>query len=779
MKKIILTLTAIILFSVNTSFSQVSTIASIRVNDAYGVPLLLNQSITISGVVTAKLGNVQSFIQDSTAGMCIYDSPFTTGVNLGDSVIVTGTLVHYNGLTEIQPVSNFTVVDTGKTFSPIVITLQQFVNQTWNGLEEYEGRLLRINGVTFSATGNFQGNYNYTVSDSTGTYTNALRISNTTNLVGTLIPSGPCDIIGVGSQYKNTSPYNEGYQFMPRSTSDIIVAGPTINSIPFESNLQQTSVTLNWTTSNPSDSKVKFFISDSLYQPQVYTDSVYNATQVTNHSITLSNLRPGRIYQASISSSNTSGTSVYSPKYFTTLSHSSSTGNIETYFNFSVDTSIALPNNKATGNVDFKTRLIHRIDSAQHSIDMAIYSFNDIVILRDKLINAFSRGVKIRIVYDYRDGVVQSLMQDLINAGIRVQIRPQNSSNYIMHNKFIIFDSRDTSSYSDDWLWTGSANITNDQFYADAQNVLLIQDESLSRIFTREFEEMWGSHSDFNNPSLAKFGSAKQDNTPHLTYVNGKKFEIFFSPSDDVSTKIENLILNETHKSINFCILIFTRFNIANKMKTKYNPPTVMVRGVFDAQNSAENLYKEMKGIGGTYPWNPPARVYLETFPGMMHHKYIVIDPELTSSNPVVATGSYNFTNNATFGNDENFIFIYDSLLANKYFQEFSKRISDAGGTIGVENISSEIPSGYSLSQNFPNPFNPVTTIQFAVPVTEKVSIVIYDALGREVSRPVNQILTAGTYKINWNAGMLSSGIYYYKMISGNYSEVRKMIVLK
>jgi phosphatidylserine/phosphatidylglycerophosphate/cardiolipin synthase-like enzyme len=776
MQKFILTLFAV-LFYFSTVYSQVSTIASIRMNDANGVPLMLNQSVTITGIVTAKFGTVQSFIQDNTAGMCIYDSPFTTGVNLGDSVIVTGTLIHYAGLSELQPVSNFSVVGTGKTVIPIVITLQQFVNQTWNGLELYESRLLRVNGVTFAASGNFAGNTNYTVSDATGTYTNALRISNTTNLVGTLIPSGPCDIIGIGSQYVTSPPYSTGYQYMPRSTSDIITSGPTINSVPLESNIQQTSVTLNWTTLSPSDSKVKYFISDSLYQPEVYTDSVYNASQVTNHTVTLNNLISGRIYQAMISSTNANGTSVYSPKYFTTLSHSSSTGKMDVYFNFSVDTSIAFPNNKAQGNNDFKTRLIQRIDSAQYSIDIAIYSFNEINIIRDKLINAFARGVKIRIVYDHRDGNIQSLMQDLINAGIRVQIRPQ--STYIMHNKFFIFDSRDTSSYSDDWLWTGSANITNAQFYQDAQNILFIQDESLCKIFTREFEEMWGSHSDFNNPSLAKFGTSKSDNTPHITYVGGKKFEIYFSPSEDVSLKLENLILNETNKSINFCIFSFTRFNIANRMKTKYNPPNVMVRGVFDQQNANENLYLEMKGIGGTYPWNPPARVYLETFSGLLHHKYMTIDPEMPSSNPVVATGSYNYSNSANFGNDEAILFIYDSLIANQYFQEFSKRISDAGGTIGVENISSEIPDGFVLKQNYPNPFNPVTRIEFSIPVSNFVKLVVFDGLGREIKTLVNQNMVAGFYGIDFSSANLSSGVYYYKLTAGNYNDVRKMIILK
>lgn len=761
-------------------YSQVVPISSIRMNDANGVPLLLNQTRTVTGVVTAKFGYMQSFLQDNTAGICAYDSNFTSSVEVGDSVIVTGVIVHFNGLTEFTPVTNFSIVGSGKTVNPVVINLQQFTTQQWNGLEQYESVLLRFNGVTITGSGNFQGNTNYTVTDATGTYPNTLRISTYTNIVGTLIPQTPVDIIAIGSQYKTSPPYNSGYQFLPRSTSDFLLQGPVINSIPIETNITQTSVTINWTTISPSDSKIKYFVSDSLYQPVVFTDSVYNPALVTNHSLTLTNLKPGTIYYARVSSTNANGTSVYEPKYFATSSHSTSTGKMELYFNFSVDTTIAYPNNKAIGNVDLKNRLIQRIDSAQYSIDIALYSFDNITLIRDKIINAFARGVKIRIVYDYRDGVIQPLMQDLINAGIPVQIRPQNSSGYLMHNKFFIFDSRDTSSYSDDWIWFGSANVTNLQFYSDYQNVLLVQDETLCKIYTREFEEMWGSHHNINNPALAKFGPQKLDNTPHILNINGNRYECYFSPSDNVSNVIENLILNETNKSINFCIFSFTRFQIANRMKAKYNPPNVMVRGVFDYENNYNNnLYLEMKGIGGTYPWNPPARVYLESYSGLFHHKYIIIDPELASSSPIVITGSYNFTNNATFGNDENIFVIYDSLMANKYFQEFAKRITECGGSIGVQNISSNIPSDFNLQQNYPNPFNSNTVIEFDLPKFSQIKLKVYDVTGRLIKEIFSGNLNSGSYKVNFNAENLSSGIYIYKLETEEVQLVKKMVLLK
>jgi phosphatidylserine/phosphatidylglycerophosphate/cardiolipin synthase-like enzyme len=438
-----------------------------------------------------------------------------------------------------------------------------------------------------------------------------------------------------------------------------------------------------------------------------------------------------------------------------------------------------MPNNNAVGDVDLKVRLGQRIDSATKSIDLAMYSFNEITQLKDKLINALIRGVKVRMVYDHRDGNIQALVQDLINAGVRVQQRPVGSN--IMHNKFFIFDARDNSSFSDDWLWTGSANITNNQFYDDAQNVIFIQDQALCNTYTREFEEMWGSHNEINNPSNAKFGATKSDNTPHLFFINGKRVECYFSPSENVSTVIENMIGTQTNKSISFCAFAFTRFQIANRMKTQFAPPAKIVRGVFDDGNATDpsSVYPEMKGIGGSIPWNPPAPVYLDGQSGIMHSKYILIDADLPSSNPIVQTGSYNYSTAATTGNDENVLLIYDSLIANQYFQEFAKRYSLAGGTISIDKISSEIPDNFELGQNYPNPFNPTTTIAFSLPKASNVSLTIFNSLGQRVETLASSYYTAGTYKVTFNATNLSSGVYYYRLVSNDVQMTKSMVILK
>ncbi len=99
--------------------------------------------------------------------------------------------------------------------------------------------------------------------------------------------------------------------------------------------------------------------------------------------------------------------------------------------------------------------------------------------------------------------------------------------------------------------------------------------------------------------------------------------------------------------------------------------------------------------------------------------------------------------------------------------------------TVGINPISLTIPDNFSLLQNYPNPFNPNTVISFQLPAAGFTSLKVFDNNGREVSELVNENLNAGEYKINFNAGSFPSGVYYYKLTSENFSETKKMILVK
>ena len=90
-----------------------------------------------------------------------------------------------------------------------------------------------------------------------------------------------------------------------------------------------------------------------------------------------------------------------------------------------------------------------------------------------------------------------------------------------------------------------------------------------------------------------------------------------------------------------------------------------------------------------------------------------------------------------------------------------------------------ETPKEFSLSQNFPNPFNPSTSIQYQVSNISQVTLKVYDVLGNEVATIVNEEKPVGSYEVGFNALDLSSGIYFYKLQAGSFVQTKKMILLR
>lgn len=96
-----------------------------------------------------------------------------------------------------------------------------------------------------------------------------------------------------------------------------------------------------------------------------------------------------------------------------------------------------------------------------------------------------------------------------------------------------------------------------------------------------------------------------------------------------------------------------------------------------------------------------------------------------------------------------------------------------------VEEYGNTLPDDYVLHQNFPNPFNPSTTIRFSIIETDPVTLKIYNSIGQEVAELVNAVLPAGSYTVNWNAENISSGIYFYTLTTNSFKDTKKMILLR
>jgi len=99
--------------------------------------------------------------------------------------------------------------------------------------------------------------------------------------------------------------------------------------------------------------------------------------------------------------------------------------------------------------------------------------------------------------------------------------------------------------------------------------------------------------------------------------------------------------------------------------------------------------------------------------------------------------------------------------------------------TVGINSVSNEIPSQYKIYQNYPNPFNPVTNIKFDIPQKSYTEIIVFDMLGRTVETLLNETIDAGSYSLNWNGENFASGEYFYRIVTDDFVETKRMTLLK
>lgn len=762
-------------------------IFDVRANNTAGVPILLNKPVTVRGIVTVGMQfNNPAYIQDVSGGIAVFDNAFASTRQIGDEVTVTGTITQFNGLTELERVTVHQVHSTGNNVTPLVVTASQLRGDTVSAVEQYEGLLVKMRRVRVLDQNNLSvatwgSNVNYKLIDATDTVT--VRIDGHTDIAGTAAPPGEFDIVGVVGQFINTSPYIGGYQILPRSRSDILTRGPIILVDPLESNITPTSLVLSWQTQNTGTSHVR------CGRTAAYELGVRSGVgQTTNHAITLDNLTPATMYTVQAFSVSGTDTSFAAPRVVSTASQGS-TGQINVYFNNTVDASLARYGT-ANAQTNLVQKLLDRINAATVSIDCAVYSLSGTVgqSIANALISANRRGVKVRMIVEKEnliprsDGTIPGTKAvfDSISAKSTIpwiadDYDAANAGVGLHHNKFFVFDYRGGAA-DKIWVWTGSWNPTDPGTESDMQNAIEIQDKALAGAFTAEFNEMWGSDTDTPNAAQSRFGARKTDNTPHIFTIGGVPVECYFSPSDRTTSKIINT-LNKAQHSIHVAMLTLTRTDIAGVLKTKKDAG-VRVRGVLDNGTDSGSQYSffQQNGIDVRLDPNPTA---------LLHHKYAVIDADRASSTTAqyVITGSHNWTSAAENSNNENTLIIFDNRIANHYLQEFSARYQEAGGSqiviVKVEDVAGSAPEMFWLGQNYPNPFNPTTVISFSVGTRHVVSLRMYDILGREVATLVNEELNPGIYRVRWDAKDQPSGVYVARMQAGGFSASMRMVLLK
>ena len=238
---------------------------------------------------------------------------------------VTGVLVDYNGLLEMTPVTINATNSAGNSVTPQVITPLQIGEST-------ESELVQINNVIFNSGGSLftVGTHDFTANGETGKV--YIRVGNP--LENSLIPMGPVTLIGISSQYTFSVPANDGYQILPRDSSDIIQTGALIFTTPVvQSNITTTSFDLSWTISDSSTTNCNYGLSSGL------GITINNGGNTLTHTMSLTGLQPATFYYVECYSVNGIDTAFSNIGIYSTASNSS--GVILPYFNHSVDVSVS------------------------------------------------------------------------------------------------------------------------------------------------------------------------------------------------------------------------------------------------------------------------------------------------------------------------------------------------------------------------------------------------------------------------------------------------------
>jgi phosphatidylserine/phosphatidylglycerophosphate/cardiolipin synthase-like enzyme len=738
-----------------------------------GVPALLGKWAVVRGTVTvAREFGGPSYIQDATGGLAVYDSSVTNSVQRGDDIIVLGLVAPYNELFELTPAVLLGKKGAQIPVEPIIVSASQILSQ--DASEPYEGRLVRMDNISSVTTlagapistwaMTVSSGTNYLLTDATGAV--QTRISPKISLVDMPTPSGVFDMVGVLGQYKID------FQLMPRSSDDILLESGTpkiLTAAPYESEITSTALTFTWKTDLSASSVVRYGASAS------YGAEAGDSTKVTDHRVTLRGLWPGTVYHAQLVSTSATAAAQSGDLVVSTASGSSS-GSINVYFNKTIDPTVSI--GEIAQTVSMTKKIIARIDAAQYSIDMALYSLSGAVgdSIAAALLNARNRGVKIRFICE-TDNDGSAAINRLVSGGVYKINDSYDLANQglgLMHNKFFVFDNRDTTSDKDDWVWMGSWNPTDPGTNSDMQDAMEIQDKALANAYTLEFNEMWGSATDSPNQAASRFGARKTDNTPHLFTIGGRRIESYFSPSDKVTNHIVTT-LSQAATSINLALLTLTRSDIADLLLAK-KQAGVNVHGVVDNATDQGTQITMLQAQGIDFLVDPDPV-------GLLHHKYAIVDANAPAPGNAVIAGSHNWSAAAETANNENTLIVYGARVANLYYQEFKSRYMDSGGkgsiVLGVQQKSTEVPSEFRLMQNYPNPFNPATTIGYEAAASGHLSITVFDVLGREVAVLVDKWMQPGTYTVHWNAQALPSGVYIYRLRAGAVVLAKKLLLQK
>ena len=728
MRKIIILLSFQV-FLLSSLFSQI-TIAEAR-------QMPEGSSVSIRGIVThgEELGPIR-YLQDDTGGIPVYaPGAFSDDALEGTEISVTGDLKDFRGLLEIDPVSVYQVMSSGNDLPDFQIITPAGMN------EDTEAELVQINGVTFEDGGGIfaVGTYFFNLDGERGqTY---IRTGHP--LIGTNIPLASVNVAGIVSQFDGN------YQLLIRGERDLVIADAFfIAENPVQSNIGKNSFDVSWETNVDGTTRLRYGTTTDMDQ------EVSVAGMTSTHTATLSGLEPATFYYVQAVSEKDGLEVMSTMKYFSTVSNSS--GEIQVYFNKIVDPSYSTGGLAVTTTAaGIEAAIIKKIDEAQNTIDISMYNNNRRPI-RDALERAYDKGVIVRYI-SFQENLNSALSDPIPNFPV---FPLKHSERGLMHNKYLAIDA---GSEMDSWVLMGSLNFTEQNEVNDFNNMVFIQDQALAKAYTVEFEEMWGSSDPSPGIFNTKVGLDKTDNTPHNFVINGQKVESYFSPTDNTTQAIVEAI-KSADQSLDFALLTFTNNELGTAVLNANNDG-VEVRGIIENINDQGGEYQYLKDRDVNVVDHPDA--------GSMHHKYAIIDGGAVASDPIVVTGSHNWSGGAETHNDENTLLIHSPEVANIFIQEFEQRWCEINFSSGC--FSNIFDNGLKPLEMevTPNPILDNATLEIkGDEILDNLNISTFNANGQLLKSrilPFQKSIPLDLYGY-------PSGIYYIKAQSLDYQGVLKIV---
>ncbi len=301
------------------------------------------------------------------------------------------------------------------------------------------------------------------------------------------------------------------------------------------------------------------------------------------------------------------------------------------------------PNSNCSTSICQKT--LNLINSANSSIDIAIYGYEDIPSVTKALRNAKNRGVRIRFIYDEAPNPENTFYKgNFLICDLADNCQSDRLSRHapkLMHNKFIIFDNKQVLTGSMNFSKTGLSDF-------DGNDIAIINSTDVAELYTQEFEQMLNK----------KFHNDKTKNSLSNRFnIGNSELEIYFSPQYKSSKRIIELI-NKSTKYIYIPAFLITHTNISNSLINAHKR-TVDVRIILDANSaSTRNTKHQLLRDNGI-------KLKFENYAGKLHSKTMIIDDQY------LIMGSMNFSNSGENKNDENQLIIKNSSIAKNYREFF------------------------------------------------------------------------------------------------------------